>query len=196
MVLPSISPLSKRPEAPLDIPPPLRFKPLIGKPRNISIGAIRVQTQIHPSMSAAKVSGIRYEWQVYEWLSRVLGSKDRPIHIQHCIHFSDDNGYRTSIPDAFVVLEELVFLFEVKSQHMPETWWQCEKLYKPLLEELFQRPVFCVEIVRNFDPQMPFPCEVIIIEDLQSYVNQTHVISEDLDSWPPQWGVFKWRKRT
>jgi len=146
-------------------------------------------------MSAARANGIRYEWQVYEWLHDGLGHMHRPVHIQHCIHFSDDNGYRTIIPDAFIVLPELVFLLEVKSQHMPETWWQCEKLYKPVLSAIYQKPVFCVEIVKTYDPQMPFPCEVVMIEDLLAYVQQTHILSDDPDGHPPQWGVFKWRKK-
>lgn len=196
MNLPAISPLSDRATGPVDVPPPPSFRPLVGRPRSISVGASRVQTQIHPAMSIAKANGIRYEWQVYEWLYDGLGCKDRPVHIQHCIRFSDDNGYRTVIPDAFVVLDELVFLFEVKSQHMPETWWQCEKLYKPLLEELFKRPVFCIEIVKTFDPQIPFPCEFVMLEDLKGYVNQTHVLGSDPDAWPSQWSVFKWRKKT
>jgi len=192
MVLPSISPLSARDEASCDVPPPLRFKPLVGNPRNISIGAMRVQTQISPAMSAAKANGIRYEWQVYSYLTELF----EPIHIQHCIHFSDDNGYRTVVPDAIVCLSDCVFLIEVKSQHMPETWWQCEKLYKPLLEELFLKPVFCIEIVKTFDSQMPFPTEVVMIEDLKSYVLLSRVLGTDPDAWPPQWGVFKWRKKT
>lgn len=183
MVLPSISPLSGGSEAALDVPPPSRFKPLIGKPQNISIGATRVQSQIHSGMSAAKANGIRYEWQVYSWLTEVF----QPVCVQHCIHFSDDNGYRTVIPDAFIVCENGVVLFEVKSQHMPETWWQCEKLYKPLLEELFQKAVFCVEIVKTFDSQMPFPVEFVMIEDLRAYV-----LSSERSS---PWGVFKWRKK-
>jgi hypothetical protein len=187
MVLPSISPLSdsgiSNPQ--VNIPPPLRFKPLVGIPKNVSIGAARVQVQIHPGMSAAKANGIRYEWQVYEWLRELMAPLSQPIHIQHCIHFSDDNGYRTVIPDAFTVFHDIVVLFEVKSQHMPETWWQCEKLYKPLLEAIFDRPVFCVEIVKTYDPQMPFPCEVKMIDDLVEWMEN------------PQcpWGVFKWRKK-
>lgn len=189
MVLPFISPLSGSPRlasCAVDVPPPLRFKPLVGRPRNISVGAHRAQVQIHPSMSAAKAAGIRYEWQVYEWLYDGLGFKEQPVHIQHCIHFSDDNGYRTVVPDAFVVLEKYVVLFEVKSQHMPETWWQCEKLYKPLLEELFSRPVFCVEIVKSFDGQMPFPVPIELIDDLKKWVEGPSA----------EWSVFKWRKRT
>jgi hypothetical protein len=192
MVLPSISPLSGTSvlgAQSVDVPPPLKFKPLIGKPRNISIGAARVQTQIHASMSAAKANGIRYEWQVYGWLTALLASKDQPLHVQHCIHFSDDSGYRTVIPDAFTVFEDCVFLFEVKSQHMPEAWWQCEKLYKPLLEGFFQKPVFCVEIVKKFDTQMPFPVPIYYITNLIEYLDRVVV-------WPADWGVLKWRKGT
>ena len=187
MVLPSISPLSDKGNSnpQVNVPPPLRFRPLTGTPRNITVGAARVQVQIHPSMSAAKANGIRYEWQVYEWLYDGLGNMHRPVHIQHCIHFSDDNGYRTIIPDAFTVRPEHVVLFEVKSQHMPEAWWQCEKLYKPLLEALFGKPVFCVEIVKNYDPQMPFPSPITIIDELPRWV----------DDPGSQWGVFRWRKK-
>jgi hypothetical protein len=192
MVLPSISPLSDNGAGAgvVDVPPPLKFKPLSGRPRHISVGAARAQMQIHPSMSVAKVNGIRYEWQVYSQLREWFD----PIHIQHCLHFEDDKGYRTIIPDAFVVLQDAIFLFEVKSQHMPETWWQCAKLYKPVLEGLYEKPVFCVEIVKKFDPQMPFPVEVVMIEDLKSYVLLTRTLGDDQDSWPPQWGVFKWKK--
>lgn len=183
MRLPAISPLSANPlpNAVVDVPPPLRFRPLEGLPQKVSLGPMRAQTQIHPSMSKAKINGIRYEWQVYSW----LGGLFKPICIQHFIHFTDDVGRRSVIPDAFVVTPACVVLFEVKSQHMPDTWWQCEKLYKPLLQELFQKEVFCVEIVRRFDPQMTFPVRFDIIEDLPQWVDEPR----------SNWGVFKWQKK-
>lgn len=187
MVLPSISPLSDKGNSNprVDVPPPLRFRPLRGKPEKISVGAVRTQVQIHPNMSAARANGIRYEWQVYEWLYDGLGNMSCPVHIQHSIHFVDDGYYRTVIPDAFTIRPGHVVLFEVKSQHMPEAWWQCEKLYKPLLQELFQKDVFCVEIVKTFDSQMSFPCLIQMIDDLKEWVENPR----------NPWGVFKWRKK-
>jgi hypothetical protein len=190
MVLPSLSPLSDSPAGAgsVEVPPPLRFKPLKGQVTQVRIGAEKV---VHGqpdlgSMGVSKIAGLVYE---EHFLSHLR--KEYPqVYIHPQIHFRDEGDYRTIVPDALLIgfanSVNVMQIVEVKSQHMPEAWWQLEKLYKPVLQAGFQNfSVRCLEVVKILDPQMPWPGEFTICQSLSEAVKE-----------PPEMGVLRWRRKT
>lgn len=135
------------------VPPPPHFRPLVGPPRVVKLG-VSSWNPGRDGDTTAKTNGLRYEDKVQrELVLRCRGYLPSPP-----IHFLDDNGYRTIIPDGLISNPGRVFIFEIKSQHMPEAWWQLDQLYKPVLtERRVGCPISCIEICRSYDPAMPFP---------------------------------------
>lgn len=105
------------------------------------------------AQSAAQKAGLRYE----EKAQAFLRSKFPDVRLSTMLHFCDDSGPRRCVPDAFLSLPDRTIAFEIKSQHMPESWWQLRKLYAPVLEALYSKPVLCVEMTKSYDPAVPFP---------------------------------------
>lgn len=60
-------------------------------------------------------------------------------------------------PDGLLLLPDRTVIFEVKSQHMPEAWWQLRRHYQLVMEQYRVQPVQCIEVVKSFDAAMPFP---------------------------------------
>ena len=189
----SISPLSGDVvdgAIPAEFPPPFNFKPLKGEITDVRIGAEQIiHNRIHASMSLAKIAGIKYE---EEFLNHLRGRYPQALIRPH-IHFRDNGVYRTVIPDAILIgfsrMLNTIVILEVKSQHMPEAWWQLMKLYRPVLQAGFQNfNICCVEVVKRYDPQLRWPTEPA-----------EHVLYEDLKcavETPLALGILKWRKPT
>lgn len=133
-------------------------------------------------LTAAQKAGLRYEAKAQLWLSEQLG---RAYQAAPYLHFEDNSGPRTLIPDGlFFDTGGTALVFEIKSQHMPEAWWQLRHLYEPVVRELgFIRRVSCVEVTKSFDPSMGFPEEVLLRRDL----------SKLLELPPEPFKVLLWR---
>src|SRR5258706_4834902 len=148
----------------VSVPPPPRFKPLCGRVTDVSIR--QVPSERGNGQTAAQKDGLRYEEKVQKLLCQQFqGYRPSPF-----VHFSEvhDNGsniYRTAIPDGILNLPWSCYVFEIKSQHCPEAWWQLDQLYRPILEARNKfRPFACIEVVRSYDPSMPFPCKVDLLD--------------------------------
>lgn len=165
--------------AELSTVPPPRFRPLRGPTRDVRLN--RVEYSTAQGVTFAQKNGLRYERKVQEFLSKKF-----PDYIPGpYIHFTDDSMCRTVQPDGILVFDDVVFIFEIKFQHVPEAWWQLEKLYKPLLKLIYPtREVSCVEICRSFDPAMPFPTSVEGVIDLLEWTSKPR----------SDFGVYLWRK--
>lgn len=74
-------------------------------------------------------------------------------------------------------------MVEIKFQHMPEAWWQLRKLYQPALEFKLRRPVFVLEVCKSYDPAMPFPEPIELVENLWEFCNAPRKV----------FGVFQWK---
>lgn len=165
-----------------EVPPPARFRPLVGEVRN---AYYRTGPLIEPAcgLTAAQRNGLRYEAKVQIYLRELFGPR---YSVAPRCHFEDDSGSRTCIPDGvYSPPAGPLFVFEIKSQHMPEAWWQLRRLYQPVLEAC--RPRRCVvpiEVTKSYDPAQSFPEKIEVIHDLESYVHQSR-----FDSL----GVFVWR---
>jgi hypothetical protein len=143
--------------------------------------------RISTDMSLAKIAGLKYEQQ---FLDHLRAFEPR-VYVRPHIHFRDEGAYRTVIPDAVLFCDDFdgkpqIKVFEIKSQHMPEAWWQLDQLYRPVLRTCFPYLVVkCVEVVKTYDPQMPWPGTYVFYNDL-----------EDAIKGVVDMGVLRWRKRT
>jgi len=168
-IVPQFAPAGGPAEVPADgAPPPMvpprRFRPLCGAPRNVSWGPWSFKGS--RGLSSAQQSGLRYEAKAQSYLATELGYA---YHPNPTLRFEDDSGARFLVPDGlyFDSVGSAV-VFEVKSQHMPEAWWQLRQLYEPVVRALnFVNRVACVEVVKSFDPGMGFPEPVQSYRDLQ-----------------------------
>jgi hypothetical protein len=186
MVLPSISPLSDNEAGAgvVDVPPPLKFRPLRGPITDVRIGAEQVMLKPSIEMSLAKIAGLKYERNFLDYLRE----KCPWAYIHPHIHFRDDGVYRTVIPDAVLCSGSgqglKILVIEVKSQHMPEAWWQLERLYIPVFEAMEPLARVCgLEVVKVYDPQMPWPGQYVYYNDFN-----------DALECDVRLGVFKWKK--
>lgn len=156
MVLPQLTP-DVGAEPTVGAPPPA-FRPLCNQPLHVRIGGHSVFNG--PGLTSAQKNGLRYEAkaQVYlrDWFQT---HTDFTYLLQPHITFDNGPRPRTIIPDGLALEPNgLVTIFEVKSQHMPEAWWQLRRLYEPVVRNLsFVRSTSCVEVVRSYDPAMGFP---------------------------------------
>lgn len=135
-------------------PPPLRFRPLEGTPRLVQWKPSDARGSV--GLTEAQKNGLRYEAKAQDFLIEQLGPNYFPAPF---LHFMTGSNYRTLIPDGlYFTPHGLVVIFEIKSQHMPEAWWQLRKLYEPVVKQLpLCTKTSCVEVVKSFDPSMGFP---------------------------------------
>lgn len=160
------------------VPPP-RFRPLSSKVREVYLSP--TPYRVAEGETSSQRAGLRYERQTNELLLKKF-----PHYMPGpYIHFVDGDTARTCQPDGIAIFNDLAFIFEIKYQHMPEAWWQLEKLYRPLLEKLWPtKTISCVEVVRSYDPSMPFPCSVKLIESIEEWCFEPR----------KDFGVWIWRK--
>jgi hypothetical protein len=165
-MLPHLTKLEGTPRqgsVPILVPPP-RFRPLHNP------YGMRFQFRPYSAAygdTASQKAGLRYERYLQEYLCKEFnGYIPGPY-----IHFMDRDGARTCQPDGILFQDSDIFIFEMKYQHMPEAWWQLERLYAPLVRQMYpDKKVSCVEVCRSYDPAMQFPCEIVLIEDLKEWV--------------------------
>lgn len=168
---------SAGPEAPSLIPP-LHFRPLKGPISNVRIRLADYAS--HGGLTASQKNGLRYEREAQEFFQKKFEDRYCP---SPWLHFEDNGVARTVQPDGLLFTPSRVFIFEMKYQHMPEAWWQLQRLYYPLVCRVYPTmEVHCIEVCRSYDPATPFPVLVPLISDLDKWLQE-----------PRDFGVFKWR---
>ena len=167
--------------SPVPVPPPPHFRPLVGEPRGVQISSRRV-SPAHGS-SLAQKAGLRYEAKVHAELLEQFG--DRYVQAVP-FFFVDNTGRRGCIPDGLLkVSPSRTAIIEIKSQHMPDAWWQLRKLYEPVLRAAgSEREFVLVEICRSFDPATPFPERFDLLDSLLPWAETAADGS---------FGVMKWK---
>ena len=63
--------------------------------------------------------------------------------------FHIKSGHAFAQPDVYIVQPKCVVCFEVKLTQTEEADAQLEYLYKPLLQHIYQREVFLVQVCKN-----------------------------------------------
>lgn len=187
---PSLSPLSDpiggavQGSSTVAVPPPPSFRPLRGVPRSINLSTLGEHAYAAKrGSSVAKHAGLRYEAKIQSALSQLFSTYLPEPQLE----FVDDAGWRIIRPDGVLTLPDRVVCFEIKLQHMPEAWWQLTQLYAPVLARGTKRPCQVVEVVRSYDPTMPFQCPTTLIhpECLSQWIADREAVDK--------FGVLLWR---
>lgn len=164
----------------VDVPPPVRFNPIVGVPQNVRFGPDIFFGHRRRGLSAAQKAGLLYEDKV----QRELTESNSEYIASPTIHFNDDSGARTIIPDGLLNLPGRVIIVEIKSQHMPEAWWQLDQLYRPVIQQRRPLcPVLCLEICRSYDPAMPFPAEFNLFASLGEAIMSPPAVTLGVLPW-------------
>lgn len=158
------------------VPPPPHFRALQGRPKFLRLEANPWAKSRGDTV--ARMNGLRYEGKVQNKLQRTFGD-----YLQSpAIYFEDQSGLRFVVPDGLIIRPNRVYVIEIKSQHMPEAWWQLHELYLPILRSRnAARPISCLEIVKSYDPSMPFPCSVDMVK------------SDEIAAYKGSFGVVEWK---
>lgn len=161
------------------VPPPPYFRPVVGTITSV------MNKGVGPAASGntdAQKAGARFERKTHEYLAS-LADGDGAFYVRSpMFHFVDGSGSRTCVPDGILYRRgRRPVIFEIKHLHTAHSWWQLRHLYGPVVEYRIGRPVV-VEVVAQYDPQVPFPEPVEVIYDPPSW------LSEDRDTF----GVFRW----
>lgn len=159
--LPTIN--GDRDPAPVLVPAPPKFRAPLGEIRDVRIEETSPEDYAaQQGTSAAQRAGLAYESRIQRTLIRELGPLYRPAP---SVYFSDDRGRRCCIPDGLVIRDMACVVIEIKSQHMPEAWWQLRKLYEPVLRKVYP-VVALLEICKSYDPHMPFPETPLLLDGI------------------------------
>lgn len=105
--------------------------------------------------TAAQRFGLHYERRVLDNLKFLFPS----LQCGPWFRFAEKGGYlRWCQPDALLRTEAADIIFEVKSRFTSDAYYQLRQLYAPVVERAFRaKAVRLVNIVRSFDPSVPFP---------------------------------------
>jgi hypothetical protein len=103
--------------------------------------------------------GVKYERKAQRELMASLG---QDYIASPWIYFRGSLGWRWCQPDGLLidVARGLITIVEIKLTHTTRAWWQCRKLYEPVLRAMFPLHLWricVVEVVRYFDPATWFP---------------------------------------
>ena len=91
--------------------------------------------------------GHAYERVVHRELKRLdLGGE---ICFQQWIMFADENGLGWAQPDLYVLWPNLLLLIECKLTQSKSADQQLLGLYLPLLRDIYQLPILCLQVCKN-----------------------------------------------
>lgn len=107
----------------------------------------------------AQKQGLRYERKAHQHFSTIFPGR---YGGGQWITFREKHSGRVrwAQPDGLIVdyRRELIIILEMKIRHGDYAWWTLRYLYEPLVEFLFPSwRVACCEVVRWFDPAVPWP---------------------------------------
>lgn len=180
--VPALSPLSDDgflvAGPPVATPPPT-FRPIVGEPHHIQIFPTDYSRLFGDT--AAKHAGLLYEAKVQEKLLRLFPNYMASPRIS----FFETGARRFVVPDGLLKLEDRGVVFEIKIRSMPEAWWQTERLYAPLVKNLWKIPVQTVLIVKSYDPACRMPGATTLVSDLEAWIKSPESLL--------QFGVFEWK---
>lgn len=77
------------------------------------------------------------------------GKLSGELYRQQWLMFTDQEGFNFAQPDCYVVQSNRVWLFECKRTENKSACDQLILLYRPLLQFLYELPVYCVQVCKN-----------------------------------------------
>jgi hypothetical protein len=102
-------------------------------------------------MKGTKASGLAYERKVHKHLLRQQELEQLPgeLFAAQWLVFKDMNGIGYAQPDFFLILDDMVVLFEAKLTQRADIAEQMLGLYLPLLTKIYNRPICCIQVFKN-----------------------------------------------
>ena len=94
----------------------------------------------------AKGRGLSFERKMKKFLDKL----DVDFVHDKWISFVDLNGAGMAQPDFLVVKDDFVLLIECKLRESESGYEQMLSLYKPLVEMLYNKPVYCLQVVMSY----------------------------------------------
>ena len=149
-------------------PPPHRFRPAV----NVSHAEWGEQPSFIKDASkhrnkGKRADGVNYEKKVHKYLEPMFG--DHYIK-SPWFHFISNGRKADCQADALLThIPGTLVIVEVKLSHTSNAWWQTTQLYQPVVEKLFEgkgiNHIRHLEVVKWFDPAVPFPQKFNFADD-------------------------------
>jgi hypothetical protein len=142
-------------------------------------------------LTPAKKAGVRYERAFNAFARKLWGPSYRTFE-DAVLAFDDVDGPRACRPDGVLVFNHIAsaVIFEAKVHHISDSYFQLRELYEPVVRKfLLVDRVVCIEVVRHFDPLLPYPCRTQLLNllEVQDYVNHSQPSNEV--------GVWVWKDK-
>jgi hypothetical protein len=118
---------------------------------------------IREATEGARRTGIRFEKKVLGALKAQYGEA---LELNPWFMFEEEGELRYCSPDAILHIKRPVAL-EVKHGHCERAYHQLHRLYIPVLSEFFGEPFRAVEIVKWYDPRIPFPGNIELVSSVE-----------------------------
>jgi len=138
-----------------------------GQPKGIRL----VEYRLPPVYMGARLAGVRYETKFHAFASRRWGVSYRTFTSQ-AFQFTDvgSGEPRRAIPDGLLDRGSDIVLFECKLKHHVAAYFQLKELYAPLIAQYYEKPVYCVEVCKQYDPGIGFPPhDTLLINDIDTF---------------------------
>lgn len=184
---PTLSPLSASSSRgePTTVPPPPWFKPVYTPRAATYLGSASSHAAPRGD-TAARRAGLRYERKALEHLKGLWSNAS--FQASPILSFADAIGKRNCIPDAILLDVDFksITIFEIKSRHTNDSWWQLRKLYQPVVEIWMPDiSVQVVEVCGSYDPTTRFNEPVELLADLNALKSFIFTKSQSF-------GVYRW----
>lgn len=165
----------------VQVPPPPGFRRIEGEISWTTLGSVGSRSP--QGRTAAQKAGGRYEKRILCALQERFKDLFFP---QQELRWQDQRGEARCFMDGLLLLGKTIIPIEVKSQHMPESWWQLCK-YRDILSAWpgrDGRSILRLEICRSLDAAMPYPEAYVTVESIDDFIIQSTNCSL---------GVLQWR---
>lgn len=99
----------------------------------------------------AHKAGLAYEKKVSRALKRMVGAEKLTgeLFIGQWILFADENGVGWAQPDIYLLMPNRILLMECKLTQSDVATPQLISLYLPLLREIYNLPILCLQVCHN-----------------------------------------------
>jgi hypothetical protein len=139
--------------------------------------------RITKGTNGSQKAGVLYEKRVQDFLHDRFGNS---FVGNPALHFQADGFARTAIPDGLILEEGRTTVVEIKSQHMPEAWWQLRRLYEPVCRAYLPKSrIVLLEICKVYDPHVAFPEEFEFVDDMSKFVAESKDGNLGVMRWKP-----------
>lgn len=152
--------------AAVQVPPPPGFQALL---LPLKAAAFGNWTRTQTGLTASQKAGLRFEKKVH------LALREKYNYMYHesqVLEFTDQRGGGRCIPDGLLKLSDCIVIIEIKSQHMPESWWQLRRKYEPIIRFMFpDYSVLLLEVCKSLDAAMPYPERFEVVEEINAFIS-------------------------